>query len=222
MGLDIRKLKLVLFPLIAWFVLLALTGCFARWQWTYQSGVEVFSIWWIAVLSFVASSLAILLVWRKNGRIGYSQWLWFVGPFLCSLWLTWKIGTILKAIAGTPEVSMLYAVYSSLFIINVLVWIVGFPYEEILGPYSKKSRVIWRTILAIAAAGIGGLAFQHGVSLARVSLGPFDSIGILQLWMRRVTAVVYIFLVVRLLLPPTVAGFATSFRVEGTAGRPTR
>jgi len=216
MGLNARKLKLALFPTIGWGVLLLLAGRFSQSHWEYKDGMAVFDVWWVAGLVFVTSSLTIFLIWRKERKISYGQWVWFVVPFVGSLFLTRAIALTLRGVGTRPasEVSMSYAIYSCAFTADVLLWIIGFPYEKILGPYSQKSRLIWLTILGAMATGITALMFQHSLSLIHGLGGNNASpyIEALQLWMEQVTAAVYVFLTARLLLPLTVSGFAAVFR----------
>lgn len=203
-----ERLKVLLFPLFCAGILLALAGVFSRSHLYWRGGVYWFDMFWIAIPPLALSALTLFFIWRRIGTPPWGQWLWFFVPHFGSVFLYWKTEAVLKEIAtgNTHQLSIAYVFWSCAFVAEILLWIVGFPYEEIWGP-SRKSRAIWKAILSIMAVGITGFALQRSLEIVH-RFGPtidFQTIEVLQSWMQRVTVAIYVFLVIRVLLPLTIS-----------------
>lgn len=201
--------------LLVWCVVIASASPLSRAQWTRSTGVTRFGIGWIDIATFAACSMTTLLIWLKTKKIGIKAWLWFFAPYLASIILLVLIGDTLRETAksSTGDGLIRYAICSSGYVAEILLWIVGFPYENIWGPRTQRGRFAWKIAMSVVGLGLAGLSFVRSVQLARsfVTSTGFLGIQVLQLWMQRVTVAVFLFLTARLFLPVTVSLAVAAF-----------
>jgi hypothetical protein len=206
-----RKLTFILIILAVWLGLAASAIPLARWNWMVSRGVPHFDIWWIAIVPLVAAWGSISHNLRRHRRISYAQWLWFGMPALASFILVWRTGIAYRALAAQPDTGSAteYVWYACAFLSLVLVWMLGFPYEEVWGPEIGASGSPWVFLLSWLALGIAGTTLGRGLQIARHFTPPADppSALVLQVWMQDITAVVLMFFSLRLFLPLVVAIF---------------
>jgi hypothetical protein len=137
-----------------------------------------------------------------------------VGPFLVSLPLVWRIGISLHADTFGDSAKYSYALYSLALIVDVLLWMVIFPFEELFAQPTSRWRLLWMAIFAAVALGIIVVTSQHTHSLLQeVPAGSIPSgIDLLQRWMQKVTAVVFMFFITRVFAPLVVSHGARALR----------
>jgi hypothetical protein len=111
---------------------------------------------------------------------------------------------------------MTYVIYSNLYVADIFLWIIGFPYEEIWGPDDEKDRRVWRAVLVLASLAVVAFALQRSIEIANHFSSLADSSGIeaLQAWMHRVTFTVYVVLTGRVLLPRILRAIAPASTAE--------
>lgn len=221
MHVNHEALKRLLIALACSIVLLSLAWPFSDWQWTGRNGLLSYNLWWIGVVTLVAAITTCYVMWRKKQNILPAQIFWLVIPFIVSLFLVWKTGNALRNaiwVRGNTDFLTLYAYYSGAFIVDILLWIVIFPYEEAWGPHAEKPRIVWKICLTALALGISALTITHSLGIVHniASGNEGSGIHLLQLWVQKITALIFIFLVARMLAPGTLllarASFQSTFR----------
>lgn len=210
-----HKEKTFLLPLLLlWFVLLGVGLPLSHLEW---HGYW-FNIGWVQICSLVICALTIYFIRRKRGRISHSEWLWFALPYILSLFLVWNIRATVGTALSSPTRSILmtYVIYSNLYVADIFLWIIGFPYEEIWGPDDEKDRRVWRAVLVLASLAVVAFALQRSIEIANHFSSLADSSGIeaLQAWMHRVTFTVYVVLTGRVLLPRILRAIAPASTAE--------
>jgi hypothetical protein len=196
----------LLIPLVIWCMLVLLAYPFSQWQWIPgRTGMQVFHLWWVGTCTFVMSSGSIYWIWRKTGTITISQWCWYVIPFLASLFFVWKAGIAIHGLAegSTAGLAKAYTFWACAFIGDILLWIIGFPYEIIFGFRSRESSRVWKFALIVAASAIVGVLSGRSIELLRHVGEAVNAheVYTLQAFVQRATVAVYIFLMTRIFLP---------------------
>jgi Na+/H+ antiporter NhaC len=221
-----RKLAFILMIVTMWLGLAASAIPLARWNWIVSHGVRKFEIWWIAIVPMVGGFASITRSLRAHRKVSFGEWLWLGVPALASFILVWRTGIAYQALAAQPNTGAAteYVWYGCAFLTLVLVWTLGFPYEDLWGTEIGASSSPWVFLLSWVALGIGGIALGRGLHIARYFTSPADptSALMLQVWMQDITAVVMMFFSVRLFLPLVVAvsKYKPESRNEQRAGGP--
>jgi hypothetical protein len=104
----------------------------------------------------------------------------------------------------------LFALFSALMLLTVLILLVKFEYEEAFGPFLPRGRRSWRKWTLIGAVALGILIVWGPARILIELKGPTDLApagalhgGLVQLetWFYKSSLLVYLFMVVRMLIP---------------------
>jgi hypothetical protein len=177
---------------------------------------HIYAPWLLMAAAFALSGAGADSAHSKRGRLTLAEWLWFLAPLGVSQLPMWRLASVSHQLARHPSAALFttYGIYASAWIIISVVWVVGYPFENVRGPAGKRERLVWRVIVIAGAAVLCWFIAQRTAALlhglgAAPGTAEFQA---LQFWMERATTLAFIFMLFRVVLPVAVAGFLDAFR----------
>jgi len=199
--------SIILFIIFSCWLVLILTDLFtfSRWAvaWRTINGIPVFDARWLLLFPLLLSLQVVGTMWRKDQRLNYGDWAWFLVPFIVSSLCFWEARGPLRNFLGAPSVATAgpYLSYQFAFLLLVLIWMVGFPYEKLWLPRFEIRRTPWAFLWTIGALLIAGAGLAHGIQL----VNPYPQVRAIQSWMQVISIASVAFLTIRIFLPLTIA-----------------
>jgi hypothetical protein len=173
-------------------------------KWSQSTGARgglAFDQGWLLVALLISQSIAIRL---GGGMLGRRKWLRLIPASLVGFALEGLSDHLFLRLKDQPSknLAVAFAVFASLFLVNVVAWIVVFPYEGIFGPFAARGAQLWQRQVRFMGILVATICIcGAGWSFHKVGIPISITISELQAWFYKAALLVYVFLAFRIFFP---------------------